>query len=129
MSVDTFEQSKRKLLSDIEGGIDYSPKGSIDVRIRELVEFINTLDCFATTSSCSGRISIFRNTSPGAKGVDWLLVKHSTVCREEVLLACSASPLHPVGGEGVLTVLKCEGFILHVLCRDLPSACSLHGKL
>ncbi|KDN67139.1 putative tRNA wybutosine-synthesizing protein [Colletotrichum sublineola] len=38
---------------------DASPKGSVDVGIRELIDEINALDGFVTTSSCAGRVSIF----------------------------------------------------------------------
>jgi tRNA wybutosine-synthesizing protein 3 len=38
---------------------DLSPKGSIDEGIRELIDKINSLPGYVTTSSCSGRISIF----------------------------------------------------------------------
>lgn len=128
MSIDAFDVAKRKLLNDIDTGVDFSPKGSIDIRIRELVAFLNQTECFATTSSCSGRIAVFRNISPGAKGIEWLRVKHTTVTKEEVQSACRAQIAPGEKQDNVLTVLKCEGFILHVLCKDLPSACSLHGK-
>ena len=39
--------------------IDYSPKGSIDEAIVELVHFINKLPSYVTTSSCAGRISLY----------------------------------------------------------------------
>lgn len=42
---------------------DNSNKGSIDAPIRELVDFINKLDCFVTTSSCSGRVVVFEEVS------------------------------------------------------------------
>ncbi|KAL2075977.1 hypothetical protein VTL71DRAFT_920 [Oculimacula yallundae] len=38
---------------------DLSPKGSIDVGIRELIDEINALEGCVTTSSCAGRISVF----------------------------------------------------------------------
>lgn len=38
---------------------DASPKGSVDVGIRNLIEEINALDGFVTTSSCAGRVSVF----------------------------------------------------------------------
>ncbi|RYP23686.1 hypothetical protein DL765_000982 [Monosporascus sp. GIB2] len=38
---------------------DASPKGSIDARVRHLIDGINRLDGFVTTSSCAGRISVF----------------------------------------------------------------------
>ncbi|PVH86505.1 hypothetical protein DL98DRAFT_649960 [Cadophora sp. DSE1049] len=38
---------------------DLSPKGSIDVGIRELIDEINGLEGCVTTSSCAGRLSVF----------------------------------------------------------------------
>jgi tRNA(Phe) wybutosine-synthesizing methylase Tyw3 len=38
---------------------DLSPKGSIDEGIRELIDEINLIEGCVTTSSCSGRISVF----------------------------------------------------------------------
>ncbi|KAI0863374.1 methyltransferase TYW3-domain-containing protein [Xylaria cubensis] len=38
---------------------DASPKGSVDAGIRDLIEDINALDGFVTTSSCAGRVSVF----------------------------------------------------------------------
>ena len=125
--MNTFQSTKRKMLDDLAQGIDYSPKGSIDVVIRPVVAFINNLDCYVTTSSCSGRISAFRNdTSAGSKGINWLVVKHSTVTSAEILESCTV-PCFDTQTEA-LTVLKCEGFILHVLCRDLAAATDLHSK-
>ncbi len=39
---------------------DKSPKGSVDERIRELIDEINAYEGFVTTSSCAGRISVFQ---------------------------------------------------------------------
>ena len=49
-----FDKQKAKSLS----GIDNSRKGSVDSRIIELVDFINQLEDFFTTSSCSGRLAL-----------------------------------------------------------------------
>lgn len=38
---------------------DLSPKGSVDVGIKDLIDRINALDGIVTTSSCAGRISVF----------------------------------------------------------------------
>lgn len=38
---------------------DASPKGSIDAGVRDLIDEINGLDGFVTTSSCAGRVSVF----------------------------------------------------------------------
>ncbi|KAI0008640.1 methyltransferase TYW3-domain-containing protein [Xylariaceae sp. FL0662B] len=38
---------------------DASPKGSVDAGIRDLIDEINRLSGFVTTSSCAGRVSVF----------------------------------------------------------------------
>ncbi|KAI0476102.1 methyltransferase TYW3-domain-containing protein [Xylariaceae sp. FL0804] len=38
---------------------DASPKGSVDAGIRHLIDELNGLDGFVTTSSCAGRVSVF----------------------------------------------------------------------
>jgi len=38
---------------------DLSPKDSIDESIRDLIDEINSLEGFVTTSSCGGRVSVF----------------------------------------------------------------------
>lgn len=38
---------------------DASPKGSVDVGIRKLIEEVNAIDGLVTTSSCAGRVSVF----------------------------------------------------------------------
>lgn len=59
----TFTQRKRRILSALavpdEDYTDLSPKGTVDAGIRELIDEINGLDGFVTTSSCAGRVSVF----------------------------------------------------------------------
>jgi len=43
-------------------GQDLSRKGSVDEPIKELVDFINSLESYFTTSSCSGRIVVLADT-------------------------------------------------------------------
>ena len=58
-----FEVRKQNILEqlDVPDGEyhDLSPKGSIDAPIRDLISEINGFDGIVTTSSCSGRISVF----------------------------------------------------------------------
>lgn len=99
-----FEVRKQRILEQInvpEGEYqDLSPKGSIDAPIRDLISEINSIDGIVTTSSCSGRISVFlegrkvdSNTlasveeseesraGPGGKGGGgtWLFISHDPV--------------------------------------------------
>jgi tRNA wybutosine-synthesizing protein 3 len=50
-----FQSDKARML----GKVDLSRKGSVDESIRDLVEYINAQDSFYTTSSCSGRVTVF----------------------------------------------------------------------
>lgn len=55
----TFEKQKVSCLSQV----DLSKKGSIDDQIIDLVQYINAKENYFTTSSCSGRISVFSEVS------------------------------------------------------------------
>ncbi|KAF2872980.1 methyltransferase TYW3-domain-containing protein [Massariosphaeria phaeospora] len=76
---------------------DLSPKGSVDEPIRELIDDINMVEGLVTTSSCSGRMSVFlegqkksttigelepdnvvSRAGPGGKGGgSWLYISHT----------------------------------------------------
>jgi tRNA wybutosine-synthesizing protein 3 len=104
MASSRFEVRKQKILEQInvpDGEYhDLSPKGSIDAPIRELISEINDIDGIVTTSSCSGRISVFlegrkadndftksgeegdeSRAGPGGKGGGgtWLFISHDPV--------------------------------------------------
>ncbi|KAK1713816.1 hypothetical protein CaCOL14_003443 [Colletotrichum acutatum] len=73
----TFTTRKHKILEQLSVPdaeyTDASPKGSVDVGIRELIDELNALDGFVTTSSCAGRVSVFlegRKAGGGAAGTD-----------------------------------------------------------
>ncbi|KZL87864.1 trna wybutosine-synthesizing protein [Colletotrichum incanum] len=59
----SFTARKHKILEQLSVPdaeyTDASPKGSVDVGIRELIDELNALDGFVTTSSCAGRVSVF----------------------------------------------------------------------
>ncbi|XP_013077723.2 tRNA wybutosine-synthesizing protein 3 homolog [Biomphalaria glabrata] len=98
---------------------DLSKKGSVDEPIVDLVEFINSLPHYFTTSSCSGRILIFENDlQADKKGCKWLYVSHTYVTLEEILTHLTAVPDE--------AVFKFEPFIMHVQCQTLEDAQKLH---
>ncbi|KAJ4369135.1 hypothetical protein N0V83_006219 [Neocucurbitaria cava] len=99
-----FEARKQKILEQLEAPAseyhDLSPKGSVDEPIRDLISEINNLEGLVTTSSCSGRISVFLEgrkgviedaapitgveeprAGPGGKGGGgaWLFISHTAV--------------------------------------------------
>ncbi|KAI8193457.1 tRNA wybutosine-synthesizing protein 3 [Colletotrichum sp. SAR 10_65] len=63
-----FTTRKHKILQQLSVPdaeyTDASPKGSVDVGIRELIGELNALDGFVTTSSCAGRESGDAKTGP-----------------------------------------------------------------
>jgi tRNA wybutosine-synthesizing protein 3 len=108
--VNAFEQKKQKILSSLNvpsnSYTDLSPKGSVDARIRDLIDEINAVSGLVTTSSCAGRVSIFlegkkRTTAKASQVADgekskefgptgkgggrWLFVSHDPVDVSEVI--------------------------------------------
>jgi tRNA wybutosine-synthesizing protein 3 len=103
MSLNPFQRRKLEIISQLSVSDDQyrdlSPKGSLDDGIVELVGHINKIDPFITTSSCSGRVSVFVEGSkksivdvaealdsnrivvrPGGKGGGrWLFVSHDPI--------------------------------------------------
>ena len=135
-----FDEQKKKILADLQRANDRSPKGSLDEPIRCLIRDINHHEDYVTTSSCSGRISLFHVTRPTdepearehlpaavaassyeapKKGLgSWLLVKHSKL--EE----CGAPGelARAIAGKSGFVTLKHEPFVMHILCRSLEAA-------
>lgn len=96
-----FLQKKHKIVSHLstspESYTDLSPKGSVDEPIRQLIDRINSIEGLVTTSSCSGRLSVFLEgrkkshgfddghavgfAGPGGKGAGgrWLFVSHEAL--------------------------------------------------
>lgn len=111
----SFTSKKRKILDQLaipdQDYIDLSPKGSVDEGIRELVNDINLLDGFVTTSSCAGRVAAYLEgiskhsqnggqderpagiASGGKGGGQWLFVSHDPLDLEPVLADQSATAL------------------------------------
>lgn len=61
LTLTNFQRKKQeilRLLSEPDYD-DASPKGSVDAEIRDFIDEINHIDSLVTTSSCSGRISVF----------------------------------------------------------------------
>lgn len=68
-----FARKKAAILQQLavpdEAYTDASPKGSVDVEIRDLIDLLNAHDGVVTTSSCAGRLSVFLE---GSRGVESL---------------------------------------------------------
>lgn len=100
----SFVSKKSRILASLSVPVeqydDLSPKGSVDIGIRDLIDEINALEGCVTTSSCAGRISVFlegkrsvvsedeaeRATTAGIGGKGgggrWLFVSHDPVDTE-----------------------------------------------
>jgi tRNA(Phe) wybutosine-synthesizing methylase Tyw3 len=107
------------LLEALGCGSDRSKKGSFDEPIDNMLSHLNLHPEYMSTSSCSGRIVLFRESKAEgkAKGGEWILCKHGEVFKEEL-----AEAIKRVEGSEGLIVFRHEPFILHVQvsarCRD-----------
>ncbi|XP_037517176.1 tRNA wybutosine-synthesizing protein 3 homolog [Rhipicephalus sanguineus] len=114
--MDSFAKEKRERL----GGADVSRKGTIDSRIIDVTDRLNSFPQYCTTSSCSGRIIFFSGAEsdvgkPAAKkGCQWHLVTHDLLTQDEL-----DKTLATVNKSATL---KFEPFILHVWCHTLDAA-------
>ncbi|KAK4694715.1 hypothetical protein P7C71_g2912, partial [Lecanoromycetidae sp. Uapishka_2] len=77
---------------------DLSPKGSVDEAIKSLIDRINSLEGIVTTSSCSGRISVFLEGSSKAASRDESI---RTVEEDEVFSSQSKEQTAVPGGKGM----------------------------
>src|SRR3989338_2565012 len=81
----SFDQQKRDNLKRL----DKSIKKSIDERIRGIVEFLNSLPAYFTTSSCSGRVMLLERKKSWKKDSRFVYREHEkeigrASCRERV---------------------------------------------
>eukprot|EP01138_Halocafeteria_seosinensis_P007657 gb/GECG01007825.1/.p1 GENE.gb/GECG01007825.1/~~gb/GECG01007825.1/.p1 ORF type:complete len:1688 (+),score=172.13 gb/GECG01007825.1/:1-5064(+) len=61
---EAFDACKTQILRDLQNLVDKSPKGALDAPIKGFLEWLNTLPDYVSTSSCSGRISLFYIPQP-----------------------------------------------------------------
>jgi len=103
---------------------DLSPKGSVDAAIAPHVDWLNsTSPDVCTTSSCSGRVTLFAHAGGGVtKGGRWLHTSHEPAVATDVETALAdtvASWSAPAAGD---VVLRFEPFILTCACATLDAA-------
>lgn len=155
--MNAFDRKKEHILQEIginsENNPDASPKGTIDTLCLPLIFLINSHKDMVTTSSCSGRVSVFLEGSKdkkatqkveeeskilkiGAKGEGgrWLFVSHEKSdihewwSHEDVALQFGGNINMEDCNEGTRYILfKYEPLILHVQCRDFESASRLYS--
>lgn len=145
-----FEAKKARILGEIARDLeveDASPKGSIDFLCFPLINLINSYSDTVTTSSCSGRVSVFIEGDKaqgqiGAKGNGghWLFVTHEKdkipewwkglihfdgdVSRD---VPEKQNPAPQSSAPSRYTLFKFEPLIYHVQCRDFATASRLYS--
>ncbi|MCF7866087.1 hypothetical protein K9L67_00600 [Candidatus Woesearchaeota archaeon] len=109
--MDAFDHTKKMMLEKLYKP-DKSFKGDVDLEAIPIIEAVNAKDDFYTTSSCSGRISLFFEAESGRKDESgWLFVEHRVVTDVEILYA-----LKSVSSESLW--FRQEAPIFHIACRD-----------
>lgn len=110
-----FEKAKNEMLDKLYLP-DRSKKGNVDEPLREFIDLINNHENYYTTSSCSGRISIFTDHDAKIKsGAEWLFVSHEQVSFEQLEPSLEQLPESMVS-------FRSEGLILHVACKTFDDA-------
>ena len=126
--MEDFDKRKRAALQALVNACEHdkSPKGSVDEPIQGLVDLINAHNDYSTTSSCSGRISLFHTAGSDSalKGTGkWLLALHRTLVDADELKQTLHQGLLSNSKEAPsMTLFKHEPFVLHVMCRTLEHA-------
>ncbi len=116
-----FDLQKKSTLAKV----DLSRKGSIDEPIVPLVSYVNELNDYFTTSSCSGRIAVIDQPRKRVKkGCQWLFIAHEAVSLQQFLenLVGALETLPTTCVDETRGTLKFEPFIMHVQCRNMESA-------
>ncbi len=111
----TFDERKERVLEAMREN-DRSKKGSVDKSVMPLLDAINALPDYYTTSSCGGRILLLDEPASGKKNAyGWPLVTHEEADAKEFVKA-----LHELTGDTVW--LRMQTVIVHVACKDLEAA-------
>jgi tRNA wybutosine-synthesizing protein 3 len=110
-----FEAEKKGALERLE-------RRGADDEVMPVLQRINALDDFFTTSSCAGRIVVIHLPEVGAKREAVFVGKwHRPVALEEVIGAIAAAP---ASTDGALWFIV-QAPILHVACRTIDKAAAL----
>ena len=108
-----FEKEKKEFL----GKKDKSKKGSIDIKIKRLVDKINSLPDFYTTSSCSGRILLLTIPRSNKKNeVEYLFCSHKKIKYNEIKKILKSKK--ELKNDVWFTV---QPVIIHVACNDIKN--------
>ena len=96
---------------------DKSKKGNIDIKIKRLIDKINSLEGFFTTSSCAGRILLLTIPKSNKKNeVQYIFNSHKKIRYKEIKNIISKKlPKNDVW-------FKVEPVILHIASENINSA-------
>tara|TARA_Y100000310_G_scaffold153608_2_gene153032 strand:- start:3651 stop:4217 length:567 start_codon:yes stop_codon:yes gene_type:complete len=100
---------------DILNKEDKSIKKEIDFQIKPLIDLLNSLDSYYTTSSCSGRISLLEKKSDKKIDTSWLYCSH-----DQVEFSVIKKELEKIQQDEVW--FRFEPAILHVCCKTIEHA-------
>jgi tRNA wybutosine-synthesizing protein 3 len=112
-----FDIQKKKCLDKLYKP-DKSRKGEVDELIIPLIEYLNSLENYYTTSSCSGRIYLLTQADK-KPDVKWLYVSHDVVDEEKIIDVLKRDIPED------MVWLRQENMILHVACRTIKDADAL----
>lgn len=143
-----FDTRKANIINQIndtnESNPDASPKGTLDTLLVPLIDLINGHPDMVTTSSCSGRVSVFLEGERDAKvlnkdfeklggkgqGGRWLFVTHDSKELDTDWWArvksFSIEDSQYQSNSRRYILYKFEAMILHVKCRDFSTASTLY---
>ena len=108
-----FDNLKKTFLDKL----DKSNAGKVDPGVQEIVDLINSHQEYFTTSSCAGRIYLWKEPMSGKKkDVDFIFLKHGKLGIVDI----KAMKQLILPKETVW--LRVEPIILHLCCRDLAAA-------
>ena len=110
-----FQKEKKEFLAKK----DKSKKGNIDNKIKKLVNKINSLNDFYTTSSCSGRILLLAIPKSNKKNeVRYLFCSHKKTQYNNI-----KKPLKTIIAKIKNDIwLRVDPVILHIACKDIITA-------
>ena len=107
----SFEKDKQNTLSKL----DKSKKKAIDSDIKPLIDLINSLPNYFTTSSCSGRILLIEKKPNQKKGTRFVFAEHKKANFKEIKKSLKKLPKNDLW-------FKQESIIIHICCRTLEHA-------
>lgn len=139
-----FDKKKKEILKQIgetnDDHHDASPKGTLDTPLVPLIDKINEHKDMVTTSSCSGRVSVFlEGTKLSSKGTEklggkgaggkWLYITHDPEFTKEWWSKVKEhKEEYDQTSVKRYILYKFEPMILHVKCRDQETANKLYSQ-